>query len=278
MGPHNGSPIQSLSFPIPRVEDLQASMNVCRYYSKLDLNQAFFQFEISEESKELTTFYGNGRLLRLSRLPQGVLPASGELNLALRQIFSHIPEVGIIHDITIATKTQEQHYKVIEEVLKTFSEKGLTLKSSKCLFNVNQIPFWGMTISEHGIKPSPEDAAHGGLDAILAQGQDIHNTEVVACASRTTTSVERLYPQIVLEAMAIDFGLRRFREYCVGEEIIYVVTDHRPLKAIFSNRRLGSIRIDRTKLRHQDINYEVIWQPGKLNPSDYLSRHTLPTS
>ena len=53
--------------------------------------------------------------------------------------------------------------------------------------------------------------------------------------------------------MAVDFGLRRFREYCIGAKEIKVVTDHRPLKAIFTNKRLGSIRIDRTKLRHQYI-------------------------
>ena len=45
--------------------------------------------------------------------------------------------------------------------------------------------------------------------------------------------------------------------------------------AIFANKRLGSIRIDRTKLRHQDINYEIIWRAGKKNPSDYLSRHPI---
>ena len=73
--------------------------------------------------------------------------------------------------------------------------------------------------------------------------------------------------------MAVDFGLRRFREYCVGADNINVVTDHRPLKAIFENKRLGSIRIDRTKLRHQDINYHLLWRKGKLNPADYLSRH-----
>ena len=57
----------------------------------------------------------------------------------------------------------------------------------------------------------------------------------------------------------------------------FVVADHRPLKAIFAHRRLGS-RIDCTKLRHQDINYEVIWRGGCLNPSDYLSRHPLPAT
>ena len=55
--------------PIPRIDDLRAFMNGCQYFSKLDLRQAYFQFPICEESKKLTTFYANGRLLRLTRLP-----------------------------------------------------------------------------------------------------------------------------------------------------------------------------------------------------------------
>ena len=117
------------------------------------------------------------------------------------------------------------------------------------------------------------DAAKGGQGVIITQGQEMDNTNVIAFASRTTTAVERKYPQIDLEAMAVDFGLRRFREYCVGAKNIKIVTDHRPLIAIFENKRLGSIRIDRTKLRHQDIDYKIGWRSGKLNPSDYLSRH-----
>ena len=77
------------------------------------------------------------------------------------------------------------------------------------------------------------DAAKQGLSAVIAQGETIDATNVVAFASRTTTDVERRYPQIDLEAMAIDFGLRRFREYCVGGDNINFVTDHKPLKPIF---------------------------------------------
>ena len=337
-------------------------MNGCRYFSKLDLNQAFFQFEISEDSKRLTTFYANGKLMRLNRLPQGVLPASSELDQALQQILAHIPEVRVLYDdILIATETREQQYEAIEKVFHTIAENGLTLKKSKCIFVVQDIPFWGMRITKDGVKPCPkkceavqnmepprqkedvasflsmlqahanfiphfskltanirelqkqdvkfkweeihqkefddvkdyfletttlayyeankptwifEDAAREGLGAIIAQGPNINDTNIVAFASCTTTNIEKRYPQIDLEAMAVDFGLRRFREYCVGAKSIKVVTDHRPLKAIFANKRLGSIRIDRTKLRHQDIDFEVIWRAGKMNPSDYLSRHT----
>ena len=42
---------------------------------------------------------------------------------------------------------------------------------------------------------------------------------------------------------------------------------------IFSRRQINSIRIDRVKLRHQDIPYKAIWRDGKLNLADYLSRH-----
>ena len=69
--------------PIPRIDDLRSSMNGCQYFSKLVLKHAYFQFEISEDSQNLTIFYANGKLMKLNRLPQGVLPASSELNNAL---------------------------------------------------------------------------------------------------------------------------------------------------------------------------------------------------
>ena len=49
------------------------------------------------------------------------------------------------------------------------------------------------------------------------------------------------------------------------------------MQSIFNNLRKGSIRTERIKLRHQDIDYEVIWKKGADNAADYLSRHAIPT-
>ena len=88
------------------------------------------------------------------------------------------------------------------------------------------------------------DAHITGLGAILAQGKDIQSARPVAVASRTTTNAEKRYPQLDLEAMSVDFGLRRFRNYVLGApETVTVTTDHRPLCSIFSGSRTGSIRI-----------------------------------
>ena len=132
-------------------------MNGCKYFTKLDLNHAFFQFEISDESKALTTFYANGRLVRLNRLPQGVLPACSELNNALKQLFSEVQEVKVIHDdVIIATKTLEDQYIVLDKIFNIIKQNNLTLNGQKCIFASQDIPFWGMRFTKDGIKPCSE--------------------------------------------------------------------------------------------------------------------------
>ena len=67
--------------------------------------------------------------------------------------------------------------------------------------------------------------------------------------------------QLDLEAMSVDFGLRRFLHYLLGSpDETTVVTDHKPLCGIFNGNRHGSIRTERIKMRHQDIRFHVEYQ------------------
>ena len=53
-----------------------------------------------------------------------------------------------------------------------------------------------------------------------------------------------------------------------------VVTDHKPLEGIM--RKVASLptaRLHRKFLRLQPYKMEVVYRPGKMNPTDYLSRH-----
>ena len=74
----------------------------------------------------------------------------------------------------------------------------------------------------------------------------------------------------------MDFGLRRYRQYALGNPKLTILTDHKPLEAIFADSRSGSVRINRIKLRHQDITYKVTWKAGKDNAADFFSRHATP--
>ena len=63
------------------------------------------------------------------------------------------------------------------------------------------------------------DAHKTGLGALLAEGDSVENAKPVAIPSRATNESEQRYPQIDLEALRIDFALRRFRNYVVGSPI-----------------------------------------------------------
>ena len=61
----------------------------------------------------------------------GLKPAQDEL----KRDFARISNAHLIHDdLTVATKTGEDHVKVIEEVMKAISDSGLTLNPNKCNF------------------------------------------------------------------------------------------------------------------------------------------------
>ena len=82
------------------------------------------------------------------------------------------------------------------------------------------------------------DAHCTGLGAVLAQGPSIEDCLPVAIASRATSKIEQRYPQLDLEGIVVDFGLRRFRHYLIGGPQVNVITDHKPLVSIFQNKRL----------------------------------------
>ena len=357
--------LENTHLPIPRIEDILPMFSNKQVFSKLDLKTAFHQLELDDQSKHLTVFRAQGRLLRFKRLTMGTLSASGELNYRLKPLLSRIPNADIIQDdIIIATDDYSQHYITLEAVLKVLQDAGLTLNLNKCIFASSEIPFWGMRVTSNGLQPDKEkvyalqiagppkdkdelnsflcmvrsnadfipnlatmttnlrqlliqnskfkwdeihtqefnaiknafkesvllhhydtskntfvivDAHITGLSAILAQGDTIQTAKAVALASRATTPTEQRYDQLSLEALAIDFGLRRFHHYLVGANKFTVVTDHKPLESIWKRTRPWQVpfRIERIQLRHQHLNYEVRWYPGKHNVADYISRHAI---
>ena len=95
--------------PIPRQEYVRAQLSDTNFYCKLDFKSAFWQLEQDTETRALTVFHANNKLYRYTKLIMWVKPAQAELNVALKSIFSHTPNVYQIHgDLIIATKSTEE--------------------------------------------------------------------------------------------------------------------------------------------------------------------------
>ena len=86
----------------------------------------------------------------------GIKPAQGELNVALKPVFAHIPYTHLIHDdLIIAAPTEDEHNQALQMVMEAIARSGLTLNPDKCHFGEKEIEFWGRILGADGVKPDP---------------------------------------------------------------------------------------------------------------------------
>lgn len=112
------------------------------------------------------------------------------------------------------------------------------------------------------------DASSKNLGAALLQeGQPI------AYGARALTKSEMNYPQIEKEALAIQFGCKKFHEYVYGKELT-VESDHKPLETIFKkNIQSAPARLQRIIFNLAPYAPKVIFKKGTEIPlADFLSR------
>ena len=123
------------------------------------------------------------------------------------------------------------------------------------------------------------DASATGIGAVLKQRTLDGKLKPVVFASRRLTSAERGYAQIDREALAIVFGVKKFRQYLLGKTFT-LRTDHQPLVRLFRENKgvpqLAASRIKRWALILAAYRYNVEYITSKDNVcADYLSRASI---
>ena len=149
--------IQRVRFLIPTMNDVSHDLNGAQYFSKLDLNQAFHQLELKEESRFITTFSTHVGTYRYKRLHYGMNCSSELFQHTLQTTLTGIQGVRNLHDdIVVFGKSREEHDKALSNCLQRLSENGLTLNPTKCKFLETSLSFFGQIFTADGVRPDPK--------------------------------------------------------------------------------------------------------------------------
>ena len=115
------------------------------------------------------------------------------------------------------------------------------------------------------------DASKKSIGAVLLQDYN-GIKKPISYASRLMTSAEKNYNVTSTEALALIYGLKKFRNIIYGCEIT-ALTDHLPLLQMFSKSAALEGRLQRWGLLISDFEVKLLYNPGKLHVlPDTLSR------
>ncbi|XP_062556780.1 uncharacterized protein LOC134221606 [Armigeres subalbatus] len=138
-------------FRLPLLEEMKVKLHGAKFFSKLDLTNAFYHLELHEESRDMTTFLSENGMYRFTRLMFGVNCAPEIFQREMCRILGSVENIIVyIDDVLIFANTLENLHKTVEQVLEILKVNNLTINASKCEFDKTRIQFIGHELDENG--------------------------------------------------------------------------------------------------------------------------------
>lgn len=139
-------------FIMPTLEHILAELNGARWFSTIDLSNAFFHIELAEESRHLTNFFTEFGMFRCVRLPFGLCNAPDLFQEALeRKVLADCRGVkNYLDDILVFGRTEEEHDENLQEVMARLENHNVKLNTSKCNFKKQSVNFLGFKLTAEG--------------------------------------------------------------------------------------------------------------------------------
>ncbi|XP_047986521.1 uncharacterized protein K02A2.6-like [Leguminivora glycinivorella] len=145
------------TYPLPTLSEAFAELQGGVLFTKIDLERAYTQVMVDEETANLLTINTPKGLYKMKRLPFGVKACPGIFQRLMSTLLAGIPGVAVLlDDIVVAGNGVQEHNTRLETVLQKLQEAGLRVNKTKCKFAARSVQFLGFIIDEFGIHPCEE--------------------------------------------------------------------------------------------------------------------------
>lgn len=142
-------------YPIPRIQDLLDIVGQAKYLSKIDLAAGYWQVRMASDAVPKTAFNTIWGKYEWRAMPFGLCNAPATFQTLMNETLR--PYLGksvvvYLDDILVYSKTLEEHYAHLEEVLQCLRAQKLYAKPKKCVFVTKELEFCGHIIGNGQVK------------------------------------------------------------------------------------------------------------------------------
>ena len=140
--------------PVPDVEQLFATLQGKKVFTKIDLTKGYWQIRMAESDREKTAFQTPQGLYQFVRMPFGMVTAPSTFARMMRKLqLEKFGAVSFFDDILVASECWDEHLQNLDLVLTKLGQHGLTVRPSKVEAGFREIEFLGHTVGGGNMKP-----------------------------------------------------------------------------------------------------------------------------
>lgn len=142
------------AYPMRNMSEIFHRLQKAKYFSVVDLKDAYFQIPLKENSRNFTAFRTPKGLFRFKVVPFGLKNAPFTMTRLMNRAigFDLEPRVFIyLDDIVIVSETLEEHLLLLKEVAARLRKAGLTISVEKSRFCRKQVRYLGYLLTENGL-------------------------------------------------------------------------------------------------------------------------------
>lgn len=141
--------------PLPLIGEIQDRIRGAKWFTKLDIRDAYHQIRIAEGEEWKTAFRTKYGHYEYTVMPFGLTNAPASFQRYINEVLGELLDTFVIaylDDILIFSENKTQHEDHVKRVLRKLQQAQLRAKLSKCEFHVQETDFLGHWISTEGIQ------------------------------------------------------------------------------------------------------------------------------
>ncbi len=144
-------------YPLPTPEDLFNRLRGGKFFTKLDMREAYSQLPVHIDSQKYLVINTIKGLYKYKRLPFGISSAPAIFQRMMDQAFQGLKGMACyLDDIIITGGSEKEHWENLNAVFQRARDYGFRFRMEKCDFYKAQIEYLGHMIDANGIHPSPK--------------------------------------------------------------------------------------------------------------------------
>uniref|UniRef100_A0A8C8SJ05 ribonuclease H n=1 Tax=Pelusios castaneus TaxID=367368 RepID=A0A8C8SJ05_9SAUR len=144
---------------VAKFQEIITAINAgAKWFSVLDLANAFFSIQVDKRDAYKLAFTFLDRQLTFSRLPQGFHNAPSICHKRVTQMWREMPQghriISYVDDILIATDTKKENLLLLAEVLKKIEDTGFLVNAQKAQIVKRKVTYLGVDLGVEGRSPN----------------------------------------------------------------------------------------------------------------------------